>query len=85
MLYESYDDKGNKFMIKSKTSTFDEKKLYYTNCGHSLCNECFLKIANINNKCPICRESLESKNKNIPNEITNICLNSIVPRLIKSK
>ena len=26
MLYESYDDKGNKFMIKSKTSTFDEKK-----------------------------------------------------------
>ena len=26
ILYESYDDKGNKFIIKSKTGTFDEKK-----------------------------------------------------------
>ena len=56
---------NNKFCIDNCPICFDEKKLYYTNCGHSLCNECFLKIANINNKCPICRESLESKNKNI--------------------
>lgn len=56
---------NDKFCIDNCPICFDKKKLYYTNCGHCLCNSCFLKIAQINNKCPICRTSFESKNKNI--------------------
>ena len=31
ILYESYDNEGNKFTIKSKSGTFDEKKIYEIN------------------------------------------------------
>ena len=56
---------NNKFCIDKCPVCFDTTKLYYTNCGHCLCNICFVKITELYNKCPICRESFESKNKEI--------------------
>ena len=56
---------NNKFKIDKCPICFDKKKLYYTNCGHCMCDNCFHKISSINNKCPFCRRSLESKNKDI--------------------
>lgn len=55
----------NKIKIDNCPVCFDKKNLLYTRCGHCLCKDCYNKIANINNKCPLCRRSFESKNKDI--------------------
>jgi hypothetical protein len=52
-----------KYTIPNEQGFEDEnsnKKVEGNICGHSICYSCFYKVGDINNKCPICREKLDS-------------------------
>ena len=49
-------------------NNFKNKNRVITHCSHKLCLDCFKKILQTSNKCPICRVTLED---NIEN--TNMC------------
>jgi len=52
-----------KYTIPNERGFEDEnsnKKIKGDICGHSICYSCFYKVGDINNKCPICREKLDS-------------------------
>ena len=52
-----------KYTIPNERGFEDEnsnKKVKGDICGHSICYSCYYKVGDINNKCPICREKLDS-------------------------
>ena len=38
-----------------------EENNFNLKCGHAICTKCFKKIANLSNKCPLCRDYITAR------------------------
>ena len=39
-------------------TTFENKNIFITKCGHTFCGDCIMTNIQINNKCPLCRQDI---------------------------
>ena len=47
----------------------NNEKMEYLNCGHSICNDCYIRL--IKNLCPFCRSIFSGKDNKFFNNILN--------------